>query len=46
VIELVRACGFDLPLELAPYDAGADERIVDLQMLSPERRLERLLERR
>jgi transcriptional regulator with XRE-family HTH domain len=46
VIELVRACGFDLPLELAPFDPAADERIAELQMLSPERRLERLLERR
>jgi DNA-binding XRE family transcriptional regulator len=46
VIELVRACGFDLPLELAPYDPADDERIAELQMLSPERRLERLLDRR
>lgn len=46
VIDLVRACGFDLPLELAPFDAGRDEQIVELQMLSPERRLERLLKRR
>jgi transcriptional regulator with XRE-family HTH domain len=45
VIELVRACGFDLPLELAPYDPTGDERIAELQMLSPERRLERLLDR-
>lgn len=46
VIELVRACGFDLPLNLAPYDPADDERITELQMLSPERRLERLLDRR
>lgn len=46
VIELVRACRFELPLELAPYDAEADGRIAELQMLSPERRLERLLDRR
>jgi hypothetical protein len=43
--ELVRACGFDVPLELAAYDPAADERIAELQMLSPERRLERLLNR-
>ncbi len=46
VIDLVRACGFDLPLELAPYDSGPDDQIAELQMLSPERRLARLLERR
>jgi transcriptional regulator with XRE-family HTH domain len=46
VIELVRACGFDLPLDLTAYDPADDERIAELQMLSPERRLERLLERR
>ena len=46
VIDLVRACGFDLPLELVPFDAVGDERIAELQMLSPERRLERLLKRR
>lgn len=46
VIDLVRTCGFDLPLELALYDSGPDDQIAELQMLSPERRLERLLERR
>lgn len=45
LIELVRACGFDLPLELVPFDAGADERVASLQHLSPERRLERMLGR-
>ena len=46
LIELVRACGFDLPLELVPYDAGPDERIEEIQMLAPERRLDRMLEER
>jgi transcriptional regulator with XRE-family HTH domain len=46
LVELVRACGFDVPLELVPYDPGPDERIRELQLLSPERRLDRLLERR
>lgn len=45
LIVLVRACGFDLPLELVPLDAGADERVNELQQLSPERRLERMLDR-
>jgi transcriptional regulator with XRE-family HTH domain len=43
LLELVRACGFDLPLELISYD---DERVARLQknlLLSPERRVRRLL---
>ena len=43
LLELVRACGFDLPLELVAYD---DDRVARLQknlLLSPERRVRRLL---
>ena len=43
LLELVRACGFDLPLELVPYD---DDRVARLQknlLLSPDRRVRRLL---
>jgi transcriptional regulator with XRE-family HTH domain len=43
LLELVRACGFDLPLELVSYD---DDRVVRLQknlILSPERRVRRLI---
>jgi hypothetical protein len=46
LVELLRACGFDIPLELVPYDAGADEQMRKIQMLSPERRLDRLMKRR
>jgi transcriptional regulator with XRE-family HTH domain len=46
LVELVRACGFDVPLELVPYDPEPDERMREIQLLSPERRLDRLLERR
>lgn len=46
LVELLRSCGYDIPLELVPYDPGPDERITEIQMLSPERRLDRLLERR
>ncbi len=42
LIELVRACGFDLPLELVPFER-ADERLDKNMMLSPERRIRRLL---
>jgi transcriptional regulator with XRE-family HTH domain len=46
LVQLLRACGFDIPLELVPYDPGPDETRTAIQMLSPERRLDRLLERR
>jgi hypothetical protein len=45
LIELVRACGFELPLELAPRDERADDSLSDLLRLSPERRLERMIRR-
>ena len=46
LVELLRSCGYDIALELIEYDPRPDERIGELQMLSPERRLDRLLERR
>ena len=45
LVELVRSCGFDIPLELVPYDPAPDRRVAELQLLSPERRVDRLLER-
>lgn len=45
LIELVRACGFDVPLELVPLDSGRDGALGELQRLSPERRLGRMLDR-
>ena len=41
--ELVRACGFDLPLELVQYDVSADADIRKTAILSPERRLNAML---
>jgi transcriptional regulator with XRE-family HTH domain len=46
LVELVRSCGFDVPLELVPYDPEPDKRVAEIQMLSPERRVDRLLEKR
>ena len=46
LVGLLRCCGFDIPLELVEYDPGPDERVAELQVLSPERRLDRLIERR
>ena len=43
LVDLVRACGFDLPLVLVPYDTGRDERLESNLNRSPERRLEQLL---
>jgi transcriptional regulator with XRE-family HTH domain len=43
LIELVRACGFDLPLELEPFEASADDGLKKNVALSPERRVRRLL---
>ncbi len=43
LVELVRACGFDLPLELLPYQPSEEERLRKNALLSPERRMERFL---
>src|SRR6266511_1372570 len=43
LVELVRACGFDLPLELVPYESSRDERLRKNALLSPERRVQRYL---
>jgi transcriptional regulator with XRE-family HTH domain len=44
LIELIRACGFDLPLELVPRDPSNQERLRKNALLSPERRLLRYLQ--
>lgn len=44
LLELVRACGFDLPLGLVPLIPVADDRLTELQRLSPESRLDRMLD--
>lgn len=46
LVQLLRACGFDIPLELVPYDPGPDETMSALQMLPPVVRVDRMLERR
>ena len=43
LIELVQACGFDLPLDLVPLAPPAPDRLAELQQLSPEQRLDRIL---
>jgi transcriptional regulator with XRE-family HTH domain len=44
LLELVRACGFDLPLELVSRDASGEERLRKNAHLSPERRVLRFLQ--
>ena len=46
LVELVRVCGFDLPLELVPRDPSVREKVRPTAPLTPERRLLRLLQRR
>jgi transcriptional regulator with XRE-family HTH domain len=45
LLEVIRACGFDLPLELVALEPVEDEELRMLQQLSPERRLDALLGR-
>ena len=46
LVELVRACGFELPLELVPRDPTLREKLRTTAPLTPERRVLRLLQRR
>ena len=43
LLELVRACGFDLPLMLEPYQPGRRPTADELQRASPERRVQNML---
>ncbi len=45
MLEVIEACGFELPLMLVPRDASLDERLGKTRLLSPERRAQRLLGR-
>jgi transcriptional regulator with XRE-family HTH domain len=46
LLELVRACGFNLPLELVRHDESNLERLRKNVLLSPERRVQRILQAR
>ena len=43
LLEIVHACGFDLPLELVPRNDAADDRLRRNARLSPERRVQQML---
>lgn len=42
MLEVIEACGFELPLMLIPRDASLDDRLHKNRQLSPERRAQRL----
>ena len=46
LLAIVEACGYDLPLVLIPRDTSQHETLDKMQMLSPERRLERFFAKR
>lgn len=45
LLEVIQACGFDLPLVLVPREGHEDERLEKNLLLTPERRAQRYLAR-
>jgi transcriptional regulator with XRE-family HTH domain len=45
LLEVIQACGFDLPLVLVPWETQDDERLEKNLLLTPERRAQRYLAR-
>ena len=45
MLEVIEACGFELPLVLVPRETALDDRLEKNLKLSPERRAQRLLGR-
>ena len=43
MLDVIEACGFDLPLMLVPRDTALNERLDKNRTLSPERRAQRFL---
>jgi transcriptional regulator with XRE-family HTH domain len=43
MLEVIEACGFDLPLMLVARDTSLNERLDKNRLLSPERRAQRFL---
>jgi transcriptional regulator with XRE-family HTH domain len=43
VLDVIEACGFDLPLMLVARDSDLDGQLDENRLLSPERRAERYL---
>src|SRR6266511_1614583 len=45
LLAVVHACGFDLPMVLVPRDTSRNEQLEEGRQLSPERRVDRLIDR-
>ncbi len=45
-LDIIHACGFELPLELVARDDSVVERLRKNVLLSPERRVQRILQTR
>ena len=45
LLAVVHACDFEIPLVLVPRDTSQDERLEEGRLLSPERRVDRMLDR-
>lgn len=43
LMEIIRICGFDLPLKLMPVDKSADEELREALLATPSERVEWLL---
>lgn len=43
LLEVIEACGFELPLALVPRETSLDDRLEKNRVLTPERRAHRLL---
>ncbi len=43
MLDVIEACGFELPLLLVPRESSLDDRLEKNRKLSPERRAQRLL---
>jgi transcriptional regulator with XRE-family HTH domain len=43
LMEIIHACGFDLPLTLMPIDKSADEGLREALLETPSERIERLV---
>jgi transcriptional regulator with XRE-family HTH domain len=43
LLEVIEACGFDLPLVLVPRESQGEERLEKNLLLTPERRAQRYL---
>jgi len=46
LLQIIHACGFDLPMTLLPIDESADEELREALLETPSERVERLIRAR